>query len=54
VQFTDSDESLDPNWHPEQIEIMDRQTNFKVRGHCGKPDSIVLLLLLLLLLVFEQ
>lgn len=30
VQFTDSDESLDPNWHPEQIEIMDRQTNFKV------------------------
>lgn len=33
VQFTDSSESLDPNWHPEQIEIMDRQTNFKVGAH---------------------
>lgn len=30
VQFVDSSESLDPNWHPEQIEIMDRATNFKV------------------------
>lgn len=41
VQFTDSSESLDPNWHPEQIEIMDRQTNFKVGvGWCRVDSSL--------------
>jgi hypothetical protein len=30
LQFIDSSENTDPNWHPEQIEIMDRATNFKV------------------------
>jgi hypothetical protein len=39
VQFTDSSESLDPNWHPEQIEIMDRQTNFKVRRNSKSGSS---------------
>ncbi len=30
VAFVDSAESLDPAWHPEQVDIMDRATNFKV------------------------
>jgi hypothetical protein len=31
IQFIDSSANLDPDWHPEQVEIMDRATNFKVR-----------------------
>lgn len=30
IQFIDSEENLDPNWHPEQVEIMDKATNYKV------------------------
>lgn len=40
VQFIDSSENLEPDWHPEQIEIMDRQTNFKVRqAGCYTADQ---------------
>lgn len=31
VEFLPSHENLD-NWHPEEVEIMDFRTNFKVRG----------------------
>lgn len=27
-----SEESLDPNWHPEEVDLMDYKTNFKVRA----------------------
>jgi hypothetical protein len=30
IEFIKSEESLDPNWHPEEVEIMDVKTNFKV------------------------
>ncbi|KIZ04815.1 cell division protease FtsH [Monoraphidium neglectum] len=32
VEFIQSEESLDPNWHPEEIEAMDWKTNFKVNA----------------------
>ena len=32
VEFELSEESLDPDWHPEEIEIMDWKTNFKVNA----------------------
>ncbi|WIA18809.1 hypothetical protein OEZ85_003491 [Tetradesmus obliquus] len=32
IQFIDSATNLDPAWHPEQVEIMDRATNFKVNA----------------------
>lgn len=32
VEFEPSEKSLDPNWHPEQVDIMDWATNFKVGG----------------------
>jgi hypothetical protein len=27
-----SEESLDPAWHPEEVELMDTKTNYKVGG----------------------
>jgi cell division protease FtsH len=42
LQFIDSSANLDPDWHPEQVEIMDRATNFKVRcmpAVCCIPQS---------------
>eukprot|EP00879_Flechtneria_rotunda_P028369 GHRR01030473.1.p1 GENE.GHRR01030473.1~~GHRR01030473.1.p1 ORF type:complete len:319 (+),score=89.91 GHRR01030473.1:118-957(+) len=32
IQFTDSAGNLDPDWHPEQVDIMDRATNYKVNA----------------------
>jgi hypothetical protein len=32
VEFIESDSNLDPDWHPEQIDMMDASTNYKVRG----------------------
>eukprot|EP00983_Pelagomonas_calceolata_P117761 1160443-Pelagomonas_calceolata.AAC.13 len=30
VEFVPSEKNLDPNWHPEQVDIMDWATNVKV------------------------
>jgi hypothetical protein len=40
VEFIQSEESLDPNWHPEEIEAMDWKTNFKVGG-CSPLSSLL-------------
>lgn len=32
IEFDVSEESLDPNWHPEEVDLMDYKTNFKVRA----------------------
>lgn len=32
LEFMPSEESLDPAWHPEEVELMDTKTNYKVGG----------------------
>jgi hypothetical protein len=39
VEFIASDENIDPGWHPEQIEIMDKATNFKVCSSISGPGQ---------------
>jgi hypothetical protein len=43
IQFIDSATNLDPNWHPEQVEIMDRATNFKVTSYFKSVCYFVLI-----------
>lgn len=37
VEFIDSTDNLEPDWHPEQIEVFDYATNIKVGGGVCRP-----------------